>query len=112
MSDAFVWFHNDSRDASRTQTFYEMLLGWTPSEGPAGMSCLGREAGPFAEVREATDGIHGWVPYAEVEDVAAATERAVDLGGSILQQRTSGPAGDFTIVQDPGGASVALWQKA
>ncbi len=40
MADAFVWFHNDSRDARRTQAFYQTLLGWQPSEGPAGMSSI------------------------------------------------------------------------
>ena len=23
-----------------------------------------------------------------------------------------GPAGDFTVIRDPGGANLALWQKA
>ena len=51
-------------------------------------------------------------PTQQVDDVDAATKRAVKLGAEVLKQKTRGPAGDFSIVRDPGGAAVALWQKA
>jgi predicted enzyme related to lactoylglutathione lyase len=47
-----------------------------------------------------------------IDDVAAATKRAVKLGAELLEDQTRGPAGDYSIVRDPGGATVALWQKA
>jgi predicted enzyme related to lactoylglutathione lyase len=112
MADGFVWLHNDGTNAARTRTFYSELLGWAAVEGPGGMACLAGETGPFAEIREAGAGTSGWVPYAQVDDVDAATRRAVELGARIVADKTRGPAGDFTILQDPGGASVALWQKA
>jgi len=40
----------------------------------------------------------GWVPYVQVDDVDRATERAINLGAKVLQKRTRGPAGEFTIV--------------
>ena len=54
----------------------------------------------------------GWVPFAEVADVDAATAKATRLGATVLKQKTRGPAGEYSIVRDPGGAAVALWQKA
>jgi len=48
---------------------------------------------------------------AQVDDLDAATQRAVELGAQVLKERTRGPAGEYTIVRDPGGASVALWRK-
>jgi hypothetical protein len=56
--------------------------------------------------------VSGWIPYVQVEDVDGATAKAQKLGAQVIQPRTKGPAGDFTVVRDPGGASIALWQKA
>lgn len=38
MSDAFVWFHNSSSKPTEATVFYEKLLGWKTTEGPAGMT--------------------------------------------------------------------------
>jgi predicted enzyme related to lactoylglutathione lyase len=112
MTHAFVWFHNSSESPSDAATFYERLLGWKATEGPPGMTLLASDKGPMAGVAPRRGTIGGWIPYVEVADVDAATSKATQLGGAILQARTKGPAGDFTIIRDPGGASFALWQKA
>ena len=109
---AFVWFHNNSTNTADSITFYEKLLGWKSAAGPAGMTMFAGEAGPMAGIGMKDGQVGGWVPYAEVDDVDAATKRAVKLGAALLQEKTRGPAGDFSIVRDPGGAAVALWQKA
>jgi predicted enzyme related to lactoylglutathione lyase len=69
------------------------------------------EKGPFAAVGD-DEGMIGWVPYAQVDDVDAATRKAKALGGTVIKAKTRGPAGEFSIIRDPGGAAVALWQKA
>jgi predicted enzyme related to lactoylglutathione lyase len=107
----FVWFHHHSESPADTRTFYEKLLGWQSSDGPGGMTIFAESKGPFAAVSE-KDGAAGWLPYVQVDDVDVATEKARSLGATVVRERTRGPAGDFTIVRDPGGASVALWQKA
>jgi predicted enzyme related to lactoylglutathione lyase len=106
MSDAFVWFHNNSRRPNDSATFYEALLGWKRAEGPAGMTMLAGDRGPFAAVGD-EDGVVGWIPYAQVEDVDAATSKATNLGATVIRNKTRGPAGEFTIVRDPGGAAIA-----
>jgi len=111
MSEAFVWFHNSSTNPSSSVAFYESLLGWQPAEGPPGMTMFAGEKGPFAAVA-AEDGMVGWIPFAEVSDVDAATKKATGLGATVLKEKTRGPAGEFSIVRDPGGAAIALWQKA
>jgi predicted enzyme related to lactoylglutathione lyase len=75
------------------------------------MSMFSGEAGPFAGVAPSDTIRQGWVPYVQVDDVDRATERATKLGATVMQTRTSGPAGDFTVIKDPGGAALALWQK-
>lgn len=111
MTHGFVWFHNDSDNARETSTFYEKLLGWKASPGPAGLTMLAIDSGPFAGVAAKEAGGAGWIPYAQVDDVVAATEQAQRLGATLLRAKTRGPAGEFTVVRDPGGASIALWQK-
>jgi uncharacterized protein len=112
MSDAFVWFHNFSENPSKTNTFYEKLLGWKASEGPADSTMFAGADGPFAGVGGKIGEVGGWIPYARVDDVDAATNEARELGATVLEPKMRGPAGEFSIVRDPGGAVIALWQKA
>lgn len=112
MSDAFVWFHNSSNRPAESTAFYESLLGWKPTEGPGGMTMFVGERGPFASVRPSDDGATAWLPYAQVDDVDAATSKAVSLGAQVVAPKTRGPAGEYVVVRDPGGAAIALWQKA
>ncbi|MDX2018969.1 MAG: VOC family protein [Deltaproteobacteria bacterium] len=111
MSQAFVWFHNSSKKPSESAAFYESLLGWKRTDGPPGMTMLAGEKGPLAGVGS-EDGAVGWIPYVQVADVDDATRKAKDLGATVLKEKTRGPAGEFSVVRDPGGAAVALWQKA
>jgi uncharacterized protein len=112
MTTTFVWFHNGSDKPSESVVFYEKLLGWKGSDGPPGMTMLTQGAGPFAAVMARKGPVGGWVPYVQVDDVAAATKRAAKLGAEVLEDATRGPAGIYSVVRDPGGALVALWQKA
>ena len=53
-----------------------------------------------------------WVPYVNVDDVKAATAKAKSLGGTILKDVAEVPnAGSFSIIQDPTGAVLGLWQE-
>lgn len=112
MSATFVWFHNHSEKPADSTKFYKELLGWKPSDGPPGMTMLATEAAPFAGLGGLEGVTAGWVPFVEVDDLGAATKRATKLGAAVVKPRTRGPAGEFTIVRDPGGATFALWQKA
>ena len=112
MTQAFVWFHNSSDRLPEARNFYQKLLGWQASDGPDGMSMFAGADGPFAGIAPRDGGDAAWIPYAQVEDIDAAAKRAVGLGATVLKPKTRGPAGEFTIVRDPGGATVALWQRA
>jgi predicted enzyme related to lactoylglutathione lyase len=74
---------------------------------------LAAEAGPFAGLAKKDGGAAtGWIPYVQVDDVDGATDTAVKLGATVLSAKTRGPAGEYSVVRDPGGAALALWQKA
>src|SRR4051812_29868478 len=51
-----------------------------------------------------------WLPYVEVSDVGAATDRAQSLGGEVLLAPREGPEGWRSVVSTPGGGEVAFWQ--
>lgn len=112
MSDAFVWFHNNSDNPGESKIFYENLLGWKPADGPPGMTMFTGDKGPFAGLGAKEGQPAGWLPYVQVDDVDAATKKAVKLGAAVLKVKSRGPAGEFSVVKDPGGAAIALWQKA
>jgi predicted enzyme related to lactoylglutathione lyase len=107
VASPFVWFdlRTPARDAA--ERFYSSLLGWQIADN-GGMAAGGE---PWGAVAEDPDLQHArWLPYIQVEDLEEATQRAVELGATVVQAKTQGPAGFFTTISDPGGAQVALWQ--
>ena len=68
--------------------------------------------GPFAGAGAKDLGVTGWIPYVQVQNLKDATTKATKLGAAVVKDSVKGPAGTFTVVRDPGGAAVALWQKA
>jgi predicted enzyme related to lactoylglutathione lyase len=111
----FVWFHHNGQKSSDAKKFYESLFAWNASDGPGGTTMLGAGAGPFAAIGSKKDRYgdrEEWIPFVAVDDVAEATKRAHSLGATLLREKTRGPAGEFSVVRDPGGAALALWKKA
>ena len=112
MADPFVWFDLRSKDAAQSRAFHEDLLGWEVTEVPIGngsLSMIGSDE-PWASLI-ADGGDHvGWFPYVQVDDLNAATAKAEELGATVLQPATEGPAGTYTPIREPGGAVFALFQ--
>ncbi len=52
-----------------------------------------------------------WLPYVEVPEIGAATERAQALGASVLLSPREGPAGWRAVVGTPAGGEIAFWQQ-
>jgi predicted enzyme related to lactoylglutathione lyase len=69
--------------------------------------------GVLAGMTAPRDGVPvGWVPYLNVDDVAAATRRARALGAEVLRDCIAIEPGTFSVVRDPTGGVVGLWQAA
>ena len=66
---------------------------------------------PFAATCDEFEGMKGWVPYIEVDDLEASTARAIDNGASLVVANVEGPAGTATFIRDPGGAPLAIWKR-
>jgi uncharacterized protein len=111
VSDPFVWFDLRTRDAEASRNFYQELLGWDVSDpiaGDGGVRAHGSEQ-PWASVVPDGGENIGWFPYVQVADLEIATERAKELGPTVLQAATQGPAGTSTPIREPGGAVFALF---
>ena len=100
-------------DLPRACAFYTRLFGWRAQT--IDVSCgsyLALEMGDGMEggVVECQTGRPLWLPYVEVGDVTEATERARRLGASVPLEPREGPAGWRSVLAEPSGAEIALWQ--
>jgi hypothetical protein len=53
-----------------------------------------------------------WVPYVLVSEIEADTKRAEALGASVMVPVTDIGMGKLSILCDPTGAPVGLWQAS
>jgi predicted enzyme related to lactoylglutathione lyase len=112
MSAAVVHLELHTDDSRREEAFYERLLGWRPetvqtAHGSYAALDLGEVGGGVVECG-ATPAV--WIPYVAVDDVHARTARACGLGATVMLAPREGPAGWRSVVTDPRGATIALWQ--
>ncbi|HEX2087307.1 MAG TPA: VOC family protein [Solirubrobacteraceae bacterium] len=52
-----------------------------------------------------------WLPYVEVDDLAATLRRARRCGAAVLLDGTEGPHGWRSVVATPAGGEIAFWQR-
>ena len=113
MPSPFVWFDNIGGNRTATTTFLQNAFGWADNNiGPMTFLTAEGQDMPFAATTDAVDGVSGWVPYLEVDDLSAAVENARAHGAEIIAENLKGPAGDASFIRDPGGAPLALWKRA
>ena len=103
-------------DLDRARAFYADLCGWRPervtADGAAG-SYLALDMGSRrfgGGIVECATERPVWLPYVEVPEVQAATERALDLGAAVLLEPREGPAGWRSVVATPAAGEIAFWQ--
>jgi len=114
MGTPFVWFDlttTTDGDAEGVRDFYTHLFGWTIGPGMGDYQGWMTDAEqPWAGIVSTEAGTAGrWIPYVVVDDVDAAAKQAIDLGGSVVRDKATGPTGTSVLITDPGGAVVALF---
>lgn len=100
-------------DLARACGFYQRLFGWRPEriELPSGTyEALGMGDGVDGGVVECSTAQALWLPYVQVDDAAAATRRAEELGAEVLLEPREGPAGWRSVIASPAAGEVAIWQ--
>ena len=100
-------------DLPQARALYAELCGWRPE-------WIETRAGSYLSV-ELGDRLGGgivecdvprprWLPYVEVSEIAEATDRARELGASVLLGPREGPAGWRSVVVTASGGEIAFWQ--
>ncbi|MEI9980654.1 MAG: VOC family protein [Edaphobacter sp.] len=117
MDNSFCHVELASTDVAKAKTFYSTLFSWklTDTDMGGGMiyTTFKPEGGPGGGMMQhpAPGAPSAWLPYVLVDDVAAATQKAQSLGAKIIRDKTEVPQmGWFSIITDPTGAHLGLWQ--
>jgi predicted enzyme related to lactoylglutathione lyase len=116
----FCWHELATRDAGQAKAFYEGLVGWqgadTPRPGGGGtyvrVSAGDDEQGGIYQMEGPQfEGVPShWAVYVWVEDVAATTAKARELGAQVLLEPMEVPEiGHMAIFKDPTGAPFAIY---
>jgi predicted enzyme related to lactoylglutathione lyase len=120
-SGTFCWVDLATNDTEAAKTFYTQLFDWTATDVPAG------EAGIYTMLEKAGKNVCAlyqmpaemnptetppyWLSYVSVTNVDESTDKAQSLGGQVLQPPCDVmDSGRMSLIQDPTGAVVALWQ--
>ena len=118
MPNPFVHIELNTPDPAMSKTFYSKLFQWELEDVPNGavptgeytMIKVGKGTGGGI-MKQIPGGPPGWLAYVEVEDIDAATKRAKSLGGEVMKDVTEVLGmGSLSIIKDPGGAILGLWQ--
>ncbi len=114
MANPFVHIELLTNDMARAKDFYKNLFDWKLEDAPGTdytMINVGEGTGGGMMKNPMPEGSSHWLAYVLVDDVAAATQKAKSLGATIVKEVTEVPVyGWFSVIIDPTGAALALWQ--
>lgn len=114
MANPFVHVELLTNDVAKAKDFYGKLFDWQMEDVP-GMDYtlikVGEGTGGGMMKNPAPGAPSSWLAYVLVDDVAAATKKAQTLGATVCKEATEIPdIGWFSVIMDPTGATLALWQ--
>ena len=116
MGNPFVHVELMATDVGKAKAFYGKLFDWKLEDMPMPdgtytMIRVGDGTGGGLMKNPIPGGSSSFVPYVLVDDVKAATRKATSLGAKMMKDVTEVPgAGSFTLITDPTGATLGLWQ--
>lgn len=118
-----VWWEAETADPDAFQRFHAAFSGWTFEPAFAG-TALGADYWIVQSEGRGIGGLQrastsaprpavGTRVYVAVDDLEAALDRAVELGGRVERRRVALGGDDrwFGVVQDPTGISFGLWTQ-
>ena len=119
MSNPFVHVELATTDYEQAKTFYSKLFNWKLQDMSMGdgmtytMIEPGDGTGGGMMKQLSPSAPSAWLAYVDVDDIKAATDKAKSLGATIKRDVTEIPGmGWFSVLADPTGATIGLWQAA
>jgi predicted enzyme related to lactoylglutathione lyase len=118
MANPFVHVELSTTDIGKAKSFYQALFAWKLEDVDMGgdvtytMIGVGDEGTGGGMMKHPVPGAPSfWLPYVLVDDISAATAKAKGLGATVMRDVTEVMgAGSFSIITDPTGAALGLWQ--
>jgi predicted enzyme related to lactoylglutathione lyase len=115
MANPFVHVDLHTKDLPTARKFYESLFGWELKDMPMGgghsYTLIGVGEGTGGGMMSDPQTPPHWLAYVGVDDVRAKTDQAKKLGATVLQDVMEvGEYGTMSVIRDPSGAAIALWQ--
>lgn len=117
MANPFVHVELGTTDLDKAKSFYQSLFDWQLEDMDVGggmsytMIRVGEGTGGGMMKQMVPGAPSSWLAYVEVDDIAAATAKAKSLGATIMRDVMEVmDAGSFSIIVDPTGAVLGLWQ--
>ena len=112
------WVDLATSDDVAAVAFYSALFGWQDQPDPAGPGMTyhmmlkgGRPAGAIFTQDPSQDAPPHWNTYITVADVEAVTARVPAAGGQVHAEPFDVmDAGRMSVIQDPTGGVLSLWQ--
>ncbi len=117
MANPFVHVELTTADLGKAKAFYEQLFAWKMEDVPmpgGTYTMIDPEGGTGGGMLKTPEpGVPTmWLAYVLVDDVRASTEKVKELGGTVYKDVTVIPDyGAFSVVADPTGGVLGLWQK-
>jgi predicted enzyme related to lactoylglutathione lyase len=119
MSNAFVHVELNTTDMANAKSFYGKLFEWTLEDTKMGengdldytMIKVGKGTGGGMMKQLIPGAGSAWLPYVEVADIKASTKKAQSLGAKVMKDVSEiKDMGWLSIIVDPTGAMLGLWQ--
>jgi predicted enzyme related to lactoylglutathione lyase len=117
MANPFVHVELGTTDLDRAKSFYQAMFDWQLQDVDVGdgmtytMINVGEGTGGGMMKQMVPNAPSSWLAYVEVDDIAAATAKARSLGATIMRDVMEvKDAGSLSIIVDPTGAVLGLWQ--
>jgi uncharacterized protein len=116
MGNPFVHCELMSTDVGRAKEFFGKLFDWQLDDMPVHdmtytMIRVGDGTGGGIMKHPMPGASSVWLAYVLVDNIAGATQKAKSLGATVVKDVTEVMgAGQFSIIMDPTGAALGLWQ--
>ncbi|HVI84571.1 MAG TPA: VOC family protein [bacterium] len=116
MANPFVHVELNTTDVTKAKNFYGKLFGWKLEDvemegGAYTMIKVGEGTGGGIIKHPVPGAPSAWLAYVLVDDIGAATQKAKSLGAKVMKDVTEVKGvGSFSVIVDPTGAALALWQ--
>ena len=118
MANPFVHVELNTTDPAKAKAFYGKLFTWKMEDMPMGpgmtytMIQPGEGTGGGLVQHPIPGAPSAWLAYVVVDDVKATTEQARSLGAQVMKDVSEVQGmGWFSIITDPTGAVLGLWQN-